>query len=100
MSERDEEPTQPGTPRAVRLARTKSGAYEIPPAELDDLIRKLKLDEVARRLFEAQIRVLQERLAVVEADLAALRAEIHMKPPPAVKVEEVRLRLDDPRREP
>lgn len=65
MVDRDEEPTRPGTPEALRARRTPSGSFELPRELID-------------RLVDAKIHVLQERLAVIEADLAQEKAHRRM----------------------
>lgn len=84
----DEEKTSPETPDALQAYRTVSGAYRIPAAELD---------RVFKALVEAQIRVLQERVAVLEAEVAALRATSHR---PVARLEVVERTGSDPRVEP
>jgi hypothetical protein len=61
MADQDDEPTRPETPDALRLRRRPSGTFEVPRDLLDQLV-------------DAKIRVLQERMAVVEARLAVFEA--------------------------
>jgi hypothetical protein len=65
MTERDEEPTRPGTPEAIKATRTASGSFELPR-------------ELVVALFEAKLAVMGQRLAVVESDAAQARAHCVM----------------------
>lgn len=83
----DEQPTSPGTPAAIRLRKTASGAFEMPR-------------EVAETLVAAQIKVLQDRVAVLEAELAAVRAQLRGPTKLTLATEERGELPPDPRAEP
>lgn len=86
MSDSDR-PTEPATPKALEQYRTKSGQYRMPA-------------DVAEYLIDARFHVLEERIAELRAEVAALTA-LFKAPREAARalarLEEVVLDGGDPR---
>jgi hypothetical protein len=69
----EEPPTSPGTPNALRMRQRNSGTWE----PVDPESAKACFRRVAEELAAGQIRILQERLALAEAQIATLTARVH-----------------------
>jgi hypothetical protein len=87
MADENEVPTRPATPNALEAYRTKSGQYRMPA-------------DVAEYLIDARFHALEERIAELRAEVAALTALVKAPREAAralARLEEVCLDGGDPR---